>query len=106
MAAPINPIQLADPTAMIDMPIQMPGSTPVNQAGGAMFQDMFDTAVNTVQGFQTEATKSVEELLSGASEDVHKPIIATQKADLAFQLFMQVRNKVVSAYQSVMGTQL
>jgi flagellar hook-basal body complex protein FliE len=103
MAAPINPIQLADPTASM---IQMPGFTPVNQAGGAMFQDMFDTAVQSVQNFQAEATQSVEDLLSGASEDVHKPVIATQKADLAFQLFMQVRNKVVSAYQSVMGTQL
>lgn len=103
MAAPINPIQLADPTASM---IQMPGSTPVNQDGGAIFQSMFDTAVQSVQNFQTEASKSVEDLLSGASEDVHKPVIATQKADLAFQLFMQVRNKVVSAYQTVMGTQL
>lgn len=102
MAAPINPIQLADPISAI----QMPGSAPVNQAGGALFQSMFTNAVNTVQNFQTEASKSVEDLLSGASEDVHKPIIATQKADLAFELFMQVRNKVVSAYQSVMGMQL
>jgi len=102
MAAPINPIQLADPISAI----QMPGSASVNQAGGALFQSMFTNAVNTVQNFQTEASKSVEDLLSGASEDVHKPIIATQKADLAFELFMQVRNKVVSAYQSVMGMQL
>lgn len=84
----------------------MPASAPANQAGGALFQSMFKNAVGTVEGFQAEAGKSVEELLSGASEDVHKPIIATEKADLAFQLFMQVRNKVVSAYQSVMGMQL
>lgn len=102
MAAPINPIQLADPVSAI----QMPASAPANQAGGALFQSMFTNAVNTVENFQTEASKSVEDLLSGASEDVHKPVIATQKADLAFQLFMQVRNKVVSAYQSVMGMQL
>lgn len=102
MAAPITPIQLADPTSAI----QMPASAPANQAGGALFQSMFKNAVGTVENFQTEASKSVEELLSGASEDVHKPIIATEKADLAFQLFMQVRNKVVSAYQSVMGMQL
>lgn len=102
MTAPINPVQLADPASAI----QMPGSAPAGQAGGALFHSMFSDAVNTVQNFQTEASQSVEELLSGASEDVHKPIIATQKADLAFQLFMQVRNKVVSAYQSVMGMQL
>ncbi len=103
MAVPINPIQLADPSSIIQ---PLVNSAPSNQAGGAIFQSMFKNAVNTVENFQTEASKSVEDLLSGANEDVHKPVIATQKADLAFELFMQVRNKVVSAYQSVMGMQL
>ena len=103
MAAPINSIQLADPASIIQ---PLVNAAPSNQAGGAIFQSMFKSAVNTVENFQAEASKSVEDLLSGANEDVHKPIIATEKADLTFQLFMQVRNKVVSAYQSIMGMQL
>jgi flagellar hook-basal body complex protein FliE len=67
---------------------------------------MFDSAVNTVENFQSEASNAVENLLSGKNEDVHTSIIATQKADLSFELFMGVRNKVVSAYQAVMGMQL
>ncbi len=101
---PIGPVQLANP-ASIALPA-ITGNTAPTQAGGALFKDMFDSAVNTVENFQSDASKSVENLLSGQNEDVHTSIIATQKADLSFELFMGVRNKVVSAYQSVMGMQL
>lgn len=101
---PIAPIQLANP-ASIALPAAVGNSVPA-QSGGALFKNMFDSAVNTVENFQSEATGAVENLLSGQNEDVHTPIIATQKADLSFELFMGVRNKVVSAYQSLMGMQL
>ena len=101
---PIGLIQLANPAA-IALPGAAESAVPANSSG-TLFKDMFDTAVNTVEGFQSEASTAVENLLSGRNEDVHTPIIATQKADLSFELFMGVRNKVISAYQSVMGMQL
>lgn len=101
---PIGPVQLANP-ASIAPPAITENALPA-QSGGTLFKNMFDSAVNTVEGFQTEASTAVENLLSGQNEDVHTSIIATQKADLSFELFMGVRNKVVSAYQSVMGMQL
>lgn len=67
---------------------------------------MFQKAVNTVEGFQTTADNAVQDFLSGNNEDVHTAIIATQKADLSFELFTQVRNKVVSAYQELMRMQV
>lgn len=101
--APIVPIHLANP-ATIQPVVPAPSSS--NAEAGAVFQNIFSDAVNTVENFQSQAGKAIQDLLSGANEDVHTPIIAAQQANLSFQLFMQVRNKVVSAYQSVMGMQL
>lgn len=101
---PIGPVQLANP-ASIALPA-VTGNAISGQTGGDLFKNMFDSAVNTVEGFQSAASNAVENLLSGQNEDVHTSIIATQKADLSFELFMGVRNKVVSAYQSLMGMQL
>ena len=104
MAPPIRPVNLADPSMVQALAAAHPNAS--NQNGGSMFQEVFHEAVNTVQNFQTEASTAVTNLLSGASEDVHTPIIATQKADLSFELFMQVRNKVMSAYQTLMNMQV
>jgi flagellar hook-basal body complex protein FliE len=102
--APIAPIQLAN-TSSIAQPAAAGTGAPA-ASSGTLFKEMFDKAVNTVESFQSDAANAVEQLLSGQNEDVHTPIIATQKADLSFELFMGIRNKVISAYQSVMGMQL
>ncbi|MCL4851471.1 MAG: flagellar hook-basal body complex protein FliE, partial [Bryobacteraceae bacterium] len=43
---------------------------------------------------------------SGEAEEVHQAVLATQQAELAFEMFLQVRNKVVQAYQEVMRMQV
>jgi flagellar hook-basal body complex protein FliE len=103
--APIAPIQLANAASVAPASATGTDTVPVGSSG-TMFKEMFDSAVKTVEGFQADASSAVEKLLSGQNEDVHTPIIATQKADLSFELFMGIRNKVISAYQSVMGMQL
>ena len=52
------------------------------------------------------ATATVEKFLSGDGEDLHTVALATQEADLAFEMFQQVRNKVVNAYQEIMKMQM
>jgi len=52
------------------------------------------------------ASESVQKFLRGDNEDLHTTILATQKAELAFQLGLQVRNKVVDAYQEIMKMQM
>jgi flagellar hook-basal body complex protein FliE len=47
----------------------------------------------------------VDGLMSGSGVDVHQAMIATQKASMAFELALAVRNKAVQAYQSVIGMQ-
>lgn len=77
-------------------------STSPVSAGGDSFKDVLSSAINEVEGAHNAANQSVEKFLSGDGEDLHSTILASQRADLEFQMFMQVRNKVVSAYQEVM----
>src|ERR1700722_9084860 len=84
-------------------PVQ-PAATP--SASGSSFHDVLSSAINQVEGVRSEANQSVERFLSGEGEDLHSTILASQCADLEFQMFMQVRNKVVSAYQEVMKMQM
>ncbi len=52
------------------------------------------------------ATQAVQRFLSGDGQELHSAILAVQRADLTFELGLQVRNKVVSAYQEIMRIQM
>lgn len=101
---PIPPITLANPATSVNTPSVFPASG--EQADGNTFQSMFHSAVNTVQASSDASDKAIEDFLSGNTEDVHSTALAVQRADLTFEMFMQVRNKVVSAYQEVMKMQV
>ena len=70
------------------------------------FQDVFSSAIGQVESMSRRASTTVERFLSGDGEDLHTVALATQQADLAFQMFQQVRNKVVGAYQEIMKMQM
>lgn len=72
---------------------------------GSDFGSVLKGAIQHVNQLQTDASQSVEQLLHGNGE-LHNVALATQRAEMAFDLGMQVRNKVVSAYQEVMKMQL
>jgi flagellar hook-basal body complex protein FliE len=73
---------------------------------GSGFQDVFASAVGQVESMGQDASASVERFLSGDGEDLHTTVLATQRAELSFEMFQQVRNKVVSAYQEIMKMQM
>jgi flagellar hook-basal body complex protein FliE len=89
---PINPLPV------------LPLGAGSNDAGG--FGGVLKDAMQKVGSMEDDATKSVENFLGGEGEDLHKTLLATQRADLAGELFLQVRNKVVAAYQEVMKMQV
>ena len=101
MAAPIIPVSASIPAiAAPSLPsISSPGS-------GAAFQSVFSDAISKVEHFQQNAEASVNRFLSGEGEELHHVAIAGQQAELSFQLFMQVRNKIVAAYNQVMQMQV
>ena len=86
--------------------IQGDVAAPAAGARGTSFKDVLSSAIGEVENSRSTASKSVEQFLSGDGEDLHSTILATQRAELEFQMFMQVRNKVVSAYQEIMKMQM
>jgi flagellar hook-basal body complex protein FliE len=78
-------------------------------AGGsgpaAPFSDLIADAVGQINQLEGQASVAVSGLMTGNGVDVHQALIATERADMAFEMALAVRNKAVQAYQSVMGMQ-
>ncbi len=82
-------------------PISAPGQT-----SGGSFQNVLAKAIGAVESTGNDAAQSVERFLGGEGEDLHNTVLATDRAEMSFELFQQVRNKVVSAYQEIMKMQI
>jgi flagellar hook-basal body complex protein FliE len=88
--------------------ISLPSAAPAldGRSSGGGFQDVFAAAVRGVESTGKEAAASVEQFLSGEGGELHSVVLATQRAELAFDLMLQMRNKVVNAYQEIMRMQM
>ncbi len=65
-----------------------------------------DSAITAVEDTSNTAQKAVLDFISGGSQDLHTVALASQRAEVSMELFQQVRNKLVSAYQEIMRSQL
>ncbi|RXH57275.1 flagellar hook-basal body complex protein FliE [Granulicella sibirica] len=74
---------------------------PDSSGSNGGFGDVLKNAISQVSNLQGGAEQQVNTLLQGGSNDMSKVMISVEKADVAFQLMMQVRNKIVSAYQDI-----
>jgi flagellar hook-basal body complex protein FliE len=74
-------------------------------ASPAPFADLLTEAVGQVGQLESQARSAVEGLMSGTGVDVHEAMIATEKAEMGFELVLSVRNKALAAYQQMMGMQ-
>jgi flagellar hook-basal body complex protein FliE len=70
------------------------------------FSGLLDEAVRHVEASRAANAESIDKFLKGGGEEIHSLILATQKAELEFEMFLQVRNKVVQAYQELMRMQI
>ncbi len=91
------------------LPVTLPetpqlGSTSAAPSGG--FQSVLESVINGVEQSHAKSQQAVDTFLTGGSDDLHSVALAAQRSQLEFDLFLQVRNKVVSAYQEVMRMQL
>jgi flagellar hook-basal body complex protein FliE len=101
---PIVPIHLTAPPAIA--PVTPPSIPNLESTGGEAFSSVFANAVQKVENYRADADASVDRFLSGEGEELHTVALKTQQAQISFDLFMQVRNKVVSAYQEIMRMQV
>ena len=70
------------------------------------FGAMLSSAIGQVESANAAANTAVQGFLSGENQELHSTILATERAGLQFDMFMQVRNKVVAAYQEIMKLQV
>jgi len=75
-------------------------------ASGAGFASALSEAIERVNGLQLASGAEIRRLLAGESEDVHRTMMAVQRAELAFEMLLEMRNKVVAAYQEIMRIQV
>ena|ERR1041384_5977629 len=70
------------------------------------FQSILDSSIQNLTSLSQDATDSVQKFMTGENEDLHNMVLATQRAEIAFDLGLQVRNKVLQAYQEIMRMQM
>jgi len=80
--------------------VQLEANKP-SSVGQSEFFDTLKGAMGQVEELGSGAEQQVASVLQGNGQDLHAAMIAVEKADLSFQLMMQVRNKIVQAYQTV-----
>lgn len=89
-----------------DIARMMPSpAAPKPAAAGGSFGNMLNEAIQQVNDVENSSQGELQKFLSNES-DLHSVMIALEKADLSFQTMMQVRNKIVSAYQEIMKAQV
>ena len=66
------------------------------------FGKMLARSLNEVNQLKLNADEAINDLAAGEKRDIHQTMIAMEKADVAFQLLMQIRNKIITAYETVM----
>ncbi len=105
MSIPIQPIQppsLAPQVA--DAPAPSP-SGPANQ-GSSLFENMLGNASSNVRDLTQKADTAVARFLNGQGGEVHQVALAVHRSEIAMETFMQIRNKLIGAYQEVMRMQI
>ena len=96
----VDPTQLSGATG-----VAMPGAGAANARAtpvtGKSFADVMIDSLNEVNRLQTEADAGVQRLLAGETDNVAEVFAASNKAGIAFDLLMEVRNKLLEAYREI-----
>ena len=91
----------------IQNPVQSPVGTAISRksdlsSSSDTFAKMLTDTINQVNRLKVEADSNINDLATGKHSDIHRTMIAMEKASISFELLMQIRNKVISAYDRIM----
>lgn len=70
------------------------------------FTEIISEKLDNLNDLQIKADESTEQLIMGEADNIHEVLINNEEAMLALELTMQVRNKIVEAYQEIMRMQI
>lgn len=97
----MNPVNMNISNAMPQAMLDMRSATPQKSENGGAFKNMLVESIQEVNGLQKDADHLVERMAAGEDVNTTEVLTAVQKADIAFRMMMQMRNKLVEAYQEV-----
>jgi len=83
-----------------------PGKSGKPEKSVKSFGEILKQSVNEVTQLQNAADLSIQKLAAGNEKDIHQTMVALEKAEISFQLVMQVRNKVIAAYDEIRRMQV
>lgn len=98
----IEPVESVPFTRSMFAAAPPPGTASAASSFGEAMREVFEST----NRLQEKADNEIQALAVGKNGDLHKTMIAMEEADVSFQLLMQIRNKIVAAYQEIMRMQI
>ncbi|MHB9025441.1 MAG: flagellar hook-basal body complex protein FliE [Armatimonadota bacterium] len=102
-------MRIGDSPSLTYLPQQVQRKAPVeldNQANSTGIGQRIEQAITNVNDLQKNADNLIERVAAGNTDETHKAMVAMEHALLALDFTLQVRNKILDAYQEIMKTQL
>lgn len=76
------------------------------ERGGKSFSDILIRAVGSVDETMKESDQNVQDFVAGKTDNVHDVMISMQRAQLSFQMMVEIRNKAIEAYHEISRMQI
>lgn len=86
--------------------IQHPVRDSKSANGSLPFAEMVKGLITETDQQQLQSQDSVRQLITGETDSIHDVVLTTSRADLAFRLMMEIRNRLIESYQEVMRMQV
>ena len=84
----------------------LPGNKQAQRTGDKSFGEIIKSSIADVNKLQKDSDNAVRNLVTGKETDIHKTMIMMEKSGISFQLMMAVRNKIITAYETIMRMQI
>jgi len=93
-------------TNNVGMPVQLDRTAPVDRVTAPGFAQMFEKFIQGVDQKKKISKKETQDLILGRSDNIHEAVVKSQEAGVAFNLMIEVRNKLVDSYKELMRMQV
>lgn len=101
MSDPLGLVNTTGAGSVVSLRPESPPSPSTGDSSIPSFKDVLMQNIEQVNRLQQDAEMAIEDLAAGRRDDPAAVMVAKQKADIAFQMLMQVRNKLVDAYDEI-----
>jgi flagellar hook-basal body complex protein FliE len=102
----VNPISINPVTPRGTDNLLTKGVGASESVGNASFRDMLEKSLGEINSLQSVAEEKISKFATGEVTDLRDVMVAVEEANLAFQFTLQIRNKIVEAYQEISRLQV